>query len=143
MSYFNHVLCPEHKLGLTQAGMTTLELLGIPYPNHDPFNEFSVRYVRGDLSMRGDGYPEFTWEWVGLDYDQTYKLLEYFITLNTASKRVYVRTRTNRVGTGSRFQDYLATMASPILTGADGDPALQGIMAFSPIKVNFTGAVEV
>lgn len=128
----------DYKIGATQGGMVRLPLLGVPDPWTPPFNEFALRSTNGDGIIRGDGYPNFVWAWPVLSQSQI-QVLRAFVAANTASVKLYVRTRIN----DGTFADFYAVMALPVLSGEDGTPAPLDIPLYESATIHFSHAVAV
>lgn len=147
------IRCPEASINTVASPLILLPYLDIPYPTDILFNEFAVRYVRGDMSMGGAGFPDTTWKWKAGDITRT--ALNNLITLGDdlppaagqqndswrrGSKLVYIRTRTNRYDDWT-WQNFSAQMYLPVLTGKDGTPIEQWVDVYTNVSISFAGLV--
>lgn len=134
--------CPEASINSLSTPLYLLPYVNVPYPTYAPFNEFGVRYVRGDVSQRGDGFPEAWWKWTAGDItrEALNNLVNFMGGWGSASGLVYIRTRTNR-NDDKVYQNFSAWMYLPELTGKDGSPVEQWIDAYTNVNVHFAGLV--
>lgn len=138
----NLIRCPEASINNAASPLYLLPYINVPYPTDILFNEFAVRYVRGDLSMGSAGFPDTTWKWKAGDI--TRMALNNLVSMNGgfggASGLVYIRTRTNRIDANA-WQNFSAQMYTPILTGADGSPQEQWVDTYMNVSIRFGGLV--
>lgn len=131
-------LCAEASVGTTSTNLILLPYLGVPVPDDILFEEFAVRYVRGDLSQRGDGFPVALWKWSVLTRSQLNTLVNMAGGWDAGSGACYIRTRTNQNGQ-YRWRNFSCSMYLPQLTGTDGKPSLQLVDAFEDVSLHFAG----
>lgn len=132
--------CPLHAIGSVSTSLYTLQNLGVPYPNETLFNEFGVRYVRGDLSQRGDGFPSAIWKWLALDKAALNTLVNLAGGWSAGSGAIYITTKTNQNGQYA-YRNFACSMYLPDLSGADGTPSEQDVDVFNNVGILFAGLV--
>lgn len=134
----DHIECAETSIGTESSNLILLPNLDIPHPDDLLFGEFAIRYVRGDLSLRGDGFPTAVWKWAALERWMVDVLVNMGGGWDAGSGGVYIRTRTNQAGQ-YRWRNFSCSMYLPRLSGDDGKPSLQMVDAFEDVTILFAG----
>ena len=85
------IICPEFKIGTTQANLVKVEKYGIPVPTN-AYIPYALVRTCGNMQQKGFGHPRDTWTWKYLTQTQIWTLVSLIGDEFTASGTVYIQT---------------------------------------------------
>lgn len=137
----------DFEIGLTEAGLASLQSLGLPHPDKVVYVPADEEVQRGDGTWQRAGFATLTWTFTGMAERQLFRALRHLFTTETgASVTVYVRSD---IPDGWYFGPravrlFTAEFKRPFLGGRDGGGPAEGFRtAYDDVVFQFTILSEV